>query len=622
MEFLFRHDKIREGQKDLLRDIFDCISDKKHLVVHAPTGIGKTDAAISATLPYAVENEKTIFFLTPKITQHKIAVESVRGLTKKHNMKILGTDLLGKKHMCVNKNLLEAESENFYDLCQKMKKHETCPFYGYARGYSTAQKAVANVNFSQVMDWYGNIREHGEVKSFCESLGRTLMPKIPCAYEVSLRLAEKSNIIIADYYHLLNISIYEQILKKTNKSLEDCIVIIDEAHNAPSRIRSALSVSLDTYTLQKATKEAKMMGNYSLAKFLHEIEIQIKSRGKGIETEKRIFIESIPEVDLGMAIDIQDLGIEYLEKFKKHVSYLVKVGTFYQSWNKESNSHLRVLKKWERGEGFSVVYKCLDPSIFTKDFCDKTHSTILMSGTLKPQTMYRNLLGLEENRTLLKEYQSPFPKENRVTVIDDSVTTKYTHRNYENYVTIAKKCAQITNKIPGNSAIFFPSYVVMGKVKTILEDLSNKPLIIQDSGSDMIEVNSQINRFKLMQDEGAVLLGVLGGRFAEGIDLPGKELLGVIIVGIPFGTPNLETKALIQYYDYKFNKGWAYGYEYPALIKSIQAAGRCIRTETDKGIIVFMDNRYKFPKYLNCIPKEYGVTITQEPRTLIKGFFD
>ena len=162
----------------------------------------------------------------------------------------------------------------------------------------------------------------------------------------------------------------------------------------------------------------------------------------------------------------------------------------------------------------------------------------------------------------------------------------------------------------------------MGKVKTILEDLSNKPLIIQDSGSDMIEVNSQINRFKLMQDEGAVLLGVLGGRFAEGIDLPGKELLGVIIVGIPFGTPNLETKALIQYYDYKFNKGWAYGYEYPALIKSIQAAGRCIRTETDKGIIVFMDNRYKFPKYLNCIPKEYGVTITQEPRTLIKGFFD
>jgi len=622
MKIFFRHDKVREGQKELIHDIFTTVSEKKHLVAHAPTGSGKTDAAISATLSYALENDKTVFFLTPKITQHEIAVEVVKGLSKKYDMGVMGTDLIGKRHMCVNKNLIESEPENFYDLCQKMKKFETCPFYGYARGYSLAQKAVAHHNFSQVLDWYGCIKKHNEVKDFCESLGHALMPNIPCAYEISLKLAEKSNFIIADYYHLLNMSISKQILSKTNKSLSDSIVIIDEAHNAPSRIRSALSVSLDTYTLKKAQKEAKILDHHSLAKFLYEIEKKITTIGEELKKEEAlVFLESIPEVDLEMAVDIHELGLNYLEKFNKPISYLTKVGLFYQAWNKESNAFLRMIKKWQTGKGFSILYKCLDPSIFTSDFLDTTHSTILMSGTLKPQEMYRDLLGLDQHRTVLKEYLSPFPKENKITIIDDSVTTRYTERTPENYLKIAKNCADVTNKIPGNSAVFFPSYAVLQHVLPNIQKFSDKNVIVQKQDSDLVKINSQISRFKLSSSEGAVLVGVLGGRFSEGIDLPGKELLSVIVVGIPLATPNLETQALIKYYDYKFNKGWEYGYDFPAMIKSVQAAGRCIRSETDKGVVVFMDKRYKFPKYQKCIPKDYEITFSSEASSLISQQF-
>ena len=130
-----------------------------------------------------------------------------------------------------------------------------------------------------------------------------------------------------------------------------------------------------------------------------------------------------------------------------------------------------------------------------------------------------------------------------------------------------------------------------------------------------------LEKFKSYSKTGAILLGVVAANFSEGIDLPGDFLNGVIVVGLPLSKPDLETMKLIEYYDNKFGRGWDYGYLFPAMNKTLQAAGRCIRSESDKGVIVFLDERYAWPNYKRCFPEEAGLKITKEYEGVIDEFY-
>ena len=135
------------------------------------------------------------------------------------------------------------------------------------------------------------------------------------------------------------------------------------------------------------------------------------------------------------------------------------------------------------------------------------------------------------------------------------------------------------------------------------------------------EKSEMLERFKEYKDTGAVLLGAATGSFGEGIDLPGELLKCVIIVGLPLQKPDLETKELISYYDLKFGKGWDYGYLFPAFNKALQNAGRCIRSRKDKGVIIFLDERYNWPNYFRCFPSDTGIKTTHLYIDRIKEFF-
>jgi DNA excision repair protein ERCC-2 len=130
-----------------------------------------------------------------------------------------------------------------------------------------------------------------------------------------------------------------------------------------------------------------------------------------------------------------------------------------------------------------------------------------------------------------------------------------------------------------------------------------------------------LDGFKSYKNVGAILMGVIGGNFGEGIDLPGDFLKGVIIVGLPLQRPDLETEALIKYYDEKFKKGWDYGYLFPAFNRALQSAGRCIRSETDKGVIIFLDERYSWKNYFRCFPPSWDIKTTLLYEKMIEDFF-
>jgi len=235
--------------------------------------------------------------------------------------------------------------------------------------------------------------------------------------------------------------------------------------------------------------------------------------------------------------------------------------------------------------------------------------------------MYKDILGFVDADE--KVLESPFPKENRLSLIIPETTTKFTKRSEEQFRKIANILNKVINNIPGNVAVFFPSYGLRDSIYRHFYELydDKESIILEKPMLSKSEKESLLNEFKELKDKGGVLLGVATGSFGEGIDLPGDYLKAVVVVGLPLEKPNLETKELINYYDKKFGRGWDYGYVYPAITRTLQNAGRCIRSDTDKGVIVFLDERYSWPNYFRCFPPDYGVKISKLYEEKVKSFF-
>jgi DNA excision repair protein ERCC-2 len=243
---------------------------------------------------------------------------------------------------------------------------------------------------------------------------------------------------------------------------------------------------------------------------------------------------------------------------------------------------------------------------------------ILMSGTLMPIDVYKNLFGIDAETRI---YRSPFPINNKLTVIVPETTTKFTVRSDDMYKRIAKKCVEITEAIPGNSFIFFPSYDIRNKVYNYFID-SSRTIFLEDSKMKKQDRDELLKKFSSYKDSGAVLLAVTSGSFGEGIDMPGDLLKGVIIVGLPLSKPDLETKELINYYDKKYGNGLDYGYVLPAFVKCFQNAGRCIRSETDRGVIIYLDERYTWSNYFKFFSQTEYLRVVKNPTERIKEFFN
>ncbi|MBU0536152.1 MAG: hypothetical protein KKE20_04250 [Nanoarchaeota archaeon] len=207
-------------------------------------------------------------------------------------------------------------------------------------------------------------------------------------------------------------------------------------------------------------------------------------------------------------------------------------------------------------------------------------------------------------------------------MIIPETTTKFNQRNEQQFQRIAKIISEIVNLVPGNSAIFFPSYGLRDQVYKYFYDLCEKTTFKEQPGMTKEEKTDFLERFKGYQKTGAVLLGASTGSFGEGVDLPGDLLKAVIVVGLPLEHPDLETKELIKYFDKKFGKGWDYGYIFPALNRCLQNAGRCIRSETDKGVVVFLDERYVWPMYKRCFNQEEDIKVSRHYKELVEEFFE
>jgi DNA excision repair protein ERCC-2 len=607
MALYFRHDSIRPFQKDLMEDIYGALSQGKNFMAQAPTGLGKTDAALSAAITYAVENDKTVFFLTPKISQHKIAMEAVNGIAKKNSLDIRAVDMLGRSHCCIDDSLAELDNESFHNACAKKRKDKQCEFYSNAKGHGRLEEARAESRFKVVLEGYGSGKDHSELIA----LGRS---KRCCPYEWLLKLGAMSNVIIADYYHLMVPRVRDVFLMKVKKRIEDSIVIVDEAHNLASRIRGSLSHSINTFTFARMSKEMRFLGldagpveeefiKWSAARLLEQREKVIKP------AEFHDFIEMFGLSTEEAVQRLEESGERFVEKTSKK-SACLRLARFLQEWSVEDRS-VRILKA--KGGNFYLSKKLLDPSQATSMLNDCAGS-VLMSGTLLPLEMHRDILGLDPGKTLMKAYPSPFSRSSIVNVICDDVTTRYSKRSEEEYCAIAKKIDALIARTPGGVAVFFPSYGVM---KSVLSMVMSRNLLVQMPGMKPAEIRQMLREFR----GGGILCGVQGGSLSEGVDYSEGEIKTVIIVGVALEEMGLETRALIDYYDEKFGRGWDYGYIYPGTIKALQAAGRARRKEVDRVAVVYMDERFRWNKYNWILDKKERIVVSGSPEGEVASFW-
>jgi len=621
MDFLFPHEVPRKIQKAFMNQVYEVIKNKSNLLVHAPTGIGKTASVLSPALKFAIENGKTIFFLTSRHTQHLIAIETLMQTKKKFNMKLNVVDLIGKKWMCNQPSVNILSSGEFAEYCKELKEKNRCLYYQKLKN-----KGKNSFDTERVL---GELRMQSplhveKVKTLCQNSN-------VCAYEICCLFGKEAHVVIADYNHLLNPHIRDNLLKKMDKNLSDIIVIVDEAHNLPARARNELTSNLSSFVLDQAIKEARNLDYEDAANSIVKIrDVLTELINKKIaidQTESLVTKEDFfgkIEKDVDEIIVPLMLVEEKALEVKKR-SFVGSVVTFLEAWKGTEDGFARILSR-EFNKFGKVVnnlsYRCLDPSLIISDLVNNSYSFTAMSGTLTPTKMYKDLFGMKESNTVLIEYDNPFPKENRLNIIVPRTTTKFTQRNEKMYEDIAQHCANIINSVPGNSAIFFPSYKILGDVYKFLREKSEKTIFQEESGLTKEAKNELIENFKSYNKTGAVILGTSAGSLGEGVDLPGDLLKAVVVVGLPLGKPDLETKQLIEYFDTKYGKGWDYGYIFPALIRCFQNAGRCIRSETDKGVIAFLDERYVWKNYFKCFPHDWSMKIMAKPEEKIQEFFN
>jgi len=624
MEF-FPYPKERKGQELIIEYLERVLKDKNNLLINAPTGIGKTAAVIAPSLNYSMSNKKKLFFLTSRQTQHTIAISTVKAIAKKIKKDIKCVDLSGRQSLCLVEGIEKLFSNEFAEYCRYSRKNGSCLFYKNTINHDALTKKAEEI---------ARRVENGELSSSFDVKEACRKSEL-CPYEILMRLAQNADIVIADYYYFFNPKIRVGFLNNMKIELKDSIVIVDEAHNLPQRIREVMSSRLTSNMTRRAIEEARKYKFEDCIPALAEIQDFLieEAREIGSNEEKLIKTERfIERLNLFMPYDdiielLDDAG-ESIRTKARH-SYIGSIADFLEMWkgNDEGFARIISIEHKKSNESISLQYRCLDPSIASKEIADESHSLILMSATLFPPEMYAKVLGMDNAEML--SLKSPFPKKNRLSLIVPKATTKYTKRSDDEFKKIASILHDISSFVKGNMAVFFPSYYILEKVKGFFEaiqsnksDTNKRKLILTEFGAmGKSDKNNLLERFKESKDKGGILFGVLGGSFAEGIDLPGEYLNCVVNVGIPFPKPDLETKELINYYNKKFGNGLFYGYIFPTMNKLIQAAGRCIRTENDKGVIIFIDERFIWPQYMKCFPPDWDLVISKDLKKEIKDFF-
>ena len=381
---------------------------------------------------------------------------------------------------------------------------------------------------------------------------------------------------------------------------------MDEAHNLVSRAREMYSASVykeDFLEVKRIIKGKSPRLERQLDR-CNKLLLSMKREGGDWQ-----LLEDVTGLAAGImtAFSYMETFMEEFPEFPERETVLDFYFCLRDFLNvyEELDGHYRIYEENREDGSFLVRLFCVDPSRLLSRCMDQGASTILFSATLLPVRYYKTLLsGNQEDYAVY--VNSPFPEENRLLMVAEDVSSRYTRRSPSEYRKVADYIRIVTQSRPGNYMVFFPSYQYMGEIEEILEEEPLKAdLLVQGQGMGEAEKAEFLEEFEKERSHSLAAFCVMGGVFSEGIDLKEERLIGVIVVGTGLPMVCVEQEVLKGYFDETEEKGFDFSYQYPGMNKVLQAAGRVIRTPEDRGVILLLDDRFLRRDHLELFPREW-----------------
>ena len=578
IEFPFPY---RKGQRELAVSVYRTILRKKKLFIQAPTGVGKTISTVfPAVKAVGEELGEKIFYLTAKTITRTVAEQAFETL-REQNLKFKVITLTAKEKIC---------------FCEETSCNpDDCP---YAKGH-----------FDRVNDAVYELLMQEDVMSR-EVLEAQARKHKVCPFEMALDVSTWVDGVICDYNYVFD---PDARIRRffAEGGAGGYLFLIDEAHNLVERGRQMYSAELckeDFLAVKKLVKgEAPRFAKRLEA--CNKILLAMKK-----ECENYKVLDNISHFGIQLMNVLSETD-RYLEEcVDKEVretvlDFYFQVRSFLNIYDGLDENYVVYTEYQENGR-FVLKLFCVNPAANLQKCLDKGNSAVFFSATLLPIQYYKRLLSTEKDNYAVY-IDSSFDTKKRLLMNGVDVSTRYTMRSREMYQRYAIYIFRVVKAKMGNYLIFFPSYRFMEDVyqeftQLLASDEEEMELVIQQKHMDEEERENFLRAFEMRREKSLIGFGVLGGIFSEGIDLTNEKLIGTLIIGT--GLPQVcnEREILKSYFDQKGLYGFDYAYRYPGMNKVLQAAGRVIRTEDDRGVILLLDERFQREKGKEIFPKEWA----------------
>lgn len=565
----------REGQRELVTSVYRTILRKKKLFIQAPTGVGKTMATIFPAVKAVGEGlGDKIFYLTAKTITRTVAEQAFQ-ILKKNGLQYKVATLTAKEKIC---------------FCEKAECNpDVCP---YAKGHFDR---VNDAVYEMITTMEEMSRENIETQAKKHSV---------CPFEMGLDVSLWVDAIICDYNYVFDPNAHLKRFFSEGKKGE-YLFLIDEAHNLVERGREMYSAVLYKEEFLQM-KKAVRYESVKLTRQLEGCNQMLLEMKRECQTYKEY--NSISHFALKL-LNVMN-GLQKLLEEKEQVDeevleFYFHVRNFLNIYEEVDENYV-IYTELEEGGDFKLKLFCVNPAVKLQNFLSQGNSTVFFSATLLPIRYYKKLLSVETDDYAVYAH-SPFKGANRLLVLGQDVSTKYTRRGYEMYERFAIYIKNVMQAKPGNYLVFFPSYRFMEEVRETFERYRTEEMCCMMQEQNMNEQDREafLQEFEAEREGSLAGFCVMGGIFSEGIDLTKERLIGAMIVGT--GLPQVcnEREILKQYFDRHGENGFDYAYLYPGMNKVLQAAGRVIRTEEDKGVIALLDDRFAGRRYLEIFPREW-----------------
>jgi DNA excision repair protein ERCC-2 len=600
----FPFPSLRPHQGDLAELVRATLEAGENLLASAPTGVGKTAAVLREALRFALERGLRIFWATSRTTGARIVVETLERIAAAS-----GWNGLGGGPPPFRAVVLRAREK----VCPRAARGE--PVFCHEAFCPWAESYAEKVEGGKLVDRLlaGPVATPEAAVALGAESGA-------CPYELLLDASLGADVSIGDYNYVFDPRSYLRPLFD-ERLARDAVLVVDEAHNLPARGRASYSPAVerrDGARLDRWAREREDEGVRSWCRRLEGLLAAASEHGREELGDPPVYpVDIDPAIVRSLTEDLDALrtrrllggsrgtgspgGADPLEEFAS------RWGSFAAAFDAREAMASLVLYDKSGAAGHRLRVLCFDPSGPVGKRIAAFRSSILFSATLEPLEFHRDVIGLPPARTRLASFPSPFPEENRKILVWDRISTYFRSRGRD-AAEVARLIEEIASVEPGNYLACFSSYAYLREVQEHMSPWMREAAVVQTPG--MTEEARDLVLGKLREHAGGrgpprTVLAVQGGIFTEGVDYPGKMLVGVIVVGPGLPAVTFDEERVREHFEDRFDQGFEYAYLYPGMSRAVQCAGRAIRSETDIAAIVLLGERFARSQYARLFPQHW-----------------